>query len=997
MSKPPADSETPLSDLSEHIAKLRTALDPATSLALYGEIERALEASGGDTDPPGLAQAMASVGLQSLRAGPRPALILVPSRGEVWRDGKPIAKLGRSRMLFRLLEELAVRGPTADREALYTAVWEQLYLGESSDNSLHVSLNRLRKKLKGSGIQIVPTPLGAFAIEGEPAVLRCHPKDITAQPAVSGPTNITPFAQPTIGREADLSQVLSHMRDGSRMLTIVGTGGAGKTRLARLAGLRASQSAGAPPGGVWFIDLSEQRTTESMVEAIANVLDVSLKDCTTPQAALAKLQSGIAQRRDAWLILDNFEQLVDVAGQTVGSLVGAAPWARFLITSREHLKLPDETVLKLGALTGEESAKLFMERAQAIRPSLKSDPDIMALAASIGETLDGIPLAIELAASRVRLLTPAQILDRLSQALRLLCAPNRSGPKRHSTLRATLQWSWDLLEPWEQATLAQLSVFHGGFTVDAAEAVVSIQDSAQAPWTMDVLEALVDQSMVHPMEGPGDARLTMFRSVQDFAHEKLTAMGTHTDALARHISWAIADGEKRLDQQWTPDGPQARQALRNERDNLFAAHECAREPEESIKTALILGRLLWLTGPLSTISRILDALEPVHNTHSLLANKLAVQRGWLLHHTGETKAGEALLLQTLEIAQDQGQLGLQADILRTLGDTNYDQGDFPEAEEQLRLAAELAGQAGERAREGQHLTTLGSMYRLLNRVEEARETLEAGLAIHREMGDQRYEAIALSGLGSLAHLLGALDEAEARNSEALGIFQATGDLVGESHLLENMGNHHMSAGRGEEAMACYGRSMEMARRRGMILHQAAIATNLAMAHLDMGELMEAEDLLRQAVVAHRSHGRPLYEGASMIRLAMVLLDRGRPQEATPLLTGSIEILQEIAAPVFAAYGRAWLGMTMALDGDMEGARTTIDQADEALKDAKDTLGQALCALLRGHIHPSEADTRIEQARRVGPPTGDHPEGSPAPASQSVDIRLAIRLLERRSG
>jgi predicted ATPase/Tfp pilus assembly protein PilF len=764
----------------------------------------------------------------------------------------------------------------------------------------------------------------------------------------------------------------------------------------RTAGLLAAGAVGAPPGGIWFIDLSEQRTREGMVQAMAQVLDLSLQDCTTSEAALSQLQQAIAQRGHSWLILDNLEQLVDVAREMVDHLGSAAPEIRWLLTSREHLGLPEEEVLSLGPLPAADVAQLFLDHAIAIRPDLVPSPALREVAESICTAVDGIPLAIELAAARARILAPAQILDRLSEALQLLAAPNRKGPARHSTLRATLGWSWDLLTPSERTCLAQLSVFHGGFTADAAEAVVQPSEGPDAPWTVDLLEALVDQSLLHPMPALGDARLTMYRSVQEFAQEKL-AMGGKEEAAARHLHWAITEGERRLGQQWTSKEPEATQALRHERDNLFAAHAAASSPDAIIRTALVLAHLLWSTGPRSTLARVLQNAEGVCSEAPELAAKVGLQQGLLLHQSGQTEAGEALLLATLQHVRATGDLGLEASILRALADLNYDQADYAEAQSQFERAAELSGQAGDRGLQGNHLTTVGNLHRLLNRTEQARDCLERGLAIHREVGDQRSEATALVGLASLASLLGAEKEALSRNEQALQIFHAIGDARGESYLLENLGNLHTSAGRSDEAMAAYERAMDIAQSRGMILHQAAIATNLAMAHLDVGELAEAEDLLRQALLAHRSHGRRLYEGAAMIRLAMVLLDRGRHDPAQPLLDGAVEILEQIGAPRYAAYGQAWRGLCRALEGKSTEAEADIAAAEQALGEAGDALGQTLCDLLRGHLRPGTAGGLIARAQALGPPSGDHPSGSPAPAARSVEIRLAIRLLERRSG
>gem|GEM_PF-6166958 len=991
MASSPTNAGSDPPALRECLRALQTAEDPLDCLRLYGPVEQALK---DEPAPASLKAALNDAGLQMVRRGARPALILAPSRGELWCGGEAVASMGRSKLLFRLLDFVAVHGSSADRETLYTTVWDQMYLGESSDNTVHVAVNRLRQKLKQSDVRVVPTTLGAFRIEGDPAVLRWSAGAAATPAPVASPTNLTPLTDPIIGRADALDRIRDHFRDGGRILTVVGSGGAGKTRLVRAAGRIASHASNAPPGGIWFVDLSEKTTPEGVVEAIAEVIDVSLKSCATAEAALKQLCRGINDHADAWIILDNFEQLVDSSSRVVAELVSHAPLARFLITSREHLSLTEESILKLDPLSEEEGAELFIRRARAIRPSLEQDDTLTQSARAIGLAVDGIPLAIELAAARSRVLSPNQILERLSEALALLAAPNRAGPSRHSTLRATLNWSWDLLKPWEQSTLAQLSIFQGGFTVDAAEKVVRNHEDPDTPWMVDILESLIDQSLLHMMEGPGEARLTMYRSVQEFGKEKLGEQTSVPDLTQRHIGWIVEEGEHIGTQLFTAAGSRARQALRKERDNLFAAHQAATRPKDIIRCTLVLAHLLRFTGPPSTLLRVVKKAEGVATDLPLDAAELAVHRGWVLHHSGDTAAAEALMIATITDLETTQDVRILSKAYRVIGDINYDQGDFPDAESQLKRAADLAGMAGLRAEEGRHRTTLGSMFRLINRKDEARESLEAGLHIHREVGDARYEAIALAGLASLAHLLGSFEEALERNGEALKIFQESGDKTGESHLLENIGNLHMSMGHIDEAMDCYERSMETARARGMILHQASIATNLAMAHLDVGELVAAEDLLRAALKAHRRHGRRLYEGAALIRLSMVLIERGRNAEATPLLMNAIEVLDDIQARRFAAYGRCWLGLTLAMANESQPAQTQLGQASGAFKDEKDAIGGSLCEIIEGILHPEQVAARIARAREKGPPSGDHPQGSPAAAEKSADIRLAIRIVER---
>jgi predicted ATPase/class 3 adenylate cyclase len=375
-----------------------------------------------------------------------------------------------------------------------------------------------------------------------------------------------------VGRARELRSLAARLDAGIRLLTVVGTGGAGKTRLVRRYGWGWM---GDWPGGVCFCDLSECRSLDGIWFAVATALDVPLgKD---PAVQLGHAMAG---RGRCLVILDNFEQVIEHAGVTVGGWLDRAANTTFLVTSRERLHLNGEALLPLDPLpVATESVDLFRERAIAQRPDFELNQVNRAAVTEIVRLLDGLPLAIELAAARVAVLPPTQLLGRLKDRFSVLGGVHGEAA-RQATLRNAIDWSWSLLAPWEQAALAQCSVFEGGFTLVAAEVALDLSEFPVPISVLDVVQALVDKSLLRSIASVDDQRYDvdepyfgMYVSIREYARQKLHANGTRERAVEdRHGAYFAAFGtDDQLESLSRHMGVRRRRSLTLEIDNLVVA------------------------------------------------------------------------------------------------------------------------------------------------------------------------------------------------------------------------------------------------------------------------------------------------------------------------------------------------------------------------------------------------------------------------------------------
>ena len=406
-----------------------------------------------------------------------------------------------------------------------------------------------------------------------------------------------------VGRAQELRDLAARLDAGQRLITVLGPGGTGKTRFVCRYG---RAWLGDWPGGVYFCDLSEARSLDGIFFAVASALDVPLGR----DDAVVQLGHAIAGRGRCLVILDNFEQVVEHAAATVGRWLDRAPDAALVVTSRERLHVRGEEIIAVEPLPLEHDAiELFASRARAQRPGfVVSDGNRDAIVEAV-RLLDGLPLAIELAAARMRILSPAQLVERLRDRFALL-AGARGAASRQATMRAAIDWSWDLLTVWEQAALAQCAVFEGGFTLEAAEAILDLSRFREAPPVDDVVQALVDKSLLRTWLPHDIARYDidephfgMYLTIHEYASAKLEegGPGERKTEEQRHGKYYAHFGTTDTTAALAgPGGPRLQRALALDLDNLVSA--CRRAVVRGdVGVALATCRAAWnvleLKGP----------------------------------------------------------------------------------------------------------------------------------------------------------------------------------------------------------------------------------------------------------------------------------------------------------------------------------------------------------------------------------------------------------------
>jgi len=702
-----------------------------------------------------------------------------------------------------------------------------------------------------------------------------------------------------VGRTADLRALAARLDAGTRLVTVLGPGGTGKTRFVRRYG---RTWLGDWPGGVYFCDLSEARSLDGIFFAIASALEVPLgKDDPVVQ-----LGHAIAGRGRSLVILDNFEQVVPHAQATLGRWLDRAPEAAFVVTSRERLHLSGEEIFPVEPLPLEMDAiELFVARARAQKPDFILSASNRAAVAEVVRLLDGLPLAIELAAARVRVLSPAQIVERMRNRFNLLAGAHGAAA-RQATLRAAIDWSWDLLTPWEQAAFAQCSIFDGGFTLDAAEAVLDLSPWSQAPAAMDVVQALTDKSLLRTWVPAAHGRYDieepyfgMYLSIREYAAEKLEASGKPATRLAeeRHGRYFAGFGtDEAIEALSLRGGVKRRRELALELDNFVAA--CRRavgraDGEHAVATYQALWEVLDLQGPctlgIDLGSQVLavDTLDHSQRAAALQARATACRRA------GRSEEAATGFEQALALARGIGDRRREASILVTLGNLRRDQGRMDDARAHLEASLAIAREVGIRRLEGNLIGNLGILHAVQGRLEEGRRHFEQALAIHREVGNRRIEGIDTSNLGNVYREQGKLMEAGAHYQHALAIHREVGNRRDEGVVIGNLGLLCSDQGRLEEARERSEDALAIVREVGDRLFEGRILGSLANILRDQGRMEEARTHLDQALAIHRAVGNRRAEGSMLGSLGELLAREGRFGEARELLRMGETLLREI--------------------------------------------------------------------------------------------------------
>jgi predicted ATPase/class 3 adenylate cyclase len=607
------------------------------------------------------------------------------------------------------------------------------------------------------------------------------------------PTNLPLQLTSLVGRERELADVGALLRDERvRLLTLTGTGGTGKTRLALQA---AADVVEAFPDGVFFVSLAPIRDPELVLPTIAQT--VGLREMPGERID-ETLVSYLEGRQQTLLLLDNFEQLLDAA-PAVAELIVRCPQLSLLVTSRERLRITGErtfAVLPLrlpdgrddtAGLATNEAVALFAARAVEATGDVTLTDDNAATVAAICRRLDGLPLAIELAAARTPALPPATLLRRLDHSLNLLTGGRRDAEERQKTLRATIAWSYDLLGPSEQALFARLSVFLDGCRIEAAEEVAGWNE-APATDVFDGLASLVEANLVRQrIDHDGEPRYWMLETVREFGLDRLTEKGEHDEAQRRHARYFLQLAERARPHLTSEQQVVWLRRIHADLDNLRLAFDsfiASASVDETLRFATAVWRALWLCGHLAEGRQwLLSSLTGEQGETALRIEALrsaAFLAKWEGAHTDQA----ALADEALALARASGDKPLIAGTLVTAAHAATSFSDFERAELLLEESLELARELGESRPICVALGSLASLYRASGRSSRALEIWEDDLPLSRSVGDRYGTAIWLFGLAFAAIEEGQPDEAPQRLTEALSLARELDYQEGLAYFLE---------------------------------------------------------------------------------------------------------------------------------------------------------------------------------------------------------------------
>ncbi len=715
------------------------------------------------------------------------------------------------------------------------------------------------------------------------------------------PNNLPAERDAFVGRAATLRALHAALDDGARLVSVVGLGGVGKTRLT-LQYARAWM--GAFPGGSWFCDLSAARSLDGIVHALAQALGVAVGAGDAVEA----LGRTLAARGECLVVLDNFEQVVRHAEPTLGRWLDVAPATRFVVTTREALGLPGEHLLAVTPLAADEAVRLFQLRAAAASGAeSQSAAEDEALVQPLVERLDRLPLAIELAAARSRLMPVRQMLQRIGERFNLLVA--RGGRiDRQATMRAALDWSWDLLSAAERTTLAQLSVFEGGFEIDDAEAVIELGADGTA-WIPDLLQALLEKSLLRRLQG---GRLGLLRTVQDYASERLDET-LRTDAELRHARRYASFGEA-----------QATRERGIELDNLVAAcRRCCAPPRAEAAT--------------------------------LLAHAWSV-----LRLTGPFQAGEELAVLVADSlpAGDQG----QATVARVRGAAASLLGRADQARGHFQCALELAADGHDSALRVETMALLAGLELSAGRGDVAARLLDEADAVLGVGPDAPARYLLLSTRGKLCVLRSQWAQAERWYSEALDLAERSGHRRWQGGLRGSLGMVASAQGRREEARDQWQASLRFADDIGDRQWAGNTHCNLGLMLHELGEANAARQELLASLEIARELGHRRLEATVQCNLGLIAESVGQWGQACAMLAAAAALAQSLGDARLEASACGYLALALAGDGAHGLAGQALSRAEALVATGDDAVMRALVALQSVLVQAAAGSTDAAAAR-----------------------------------
>jgi predicted ATPase/DNA-binding CsgD family transcriptional regulator len=629
------------------------------------------------------------------------------------------------------------------------------------------------------------------------------------------PHNLPSELSSFVGREKELPEV-RRLLENNRLLTLTGSGGCGKTRLALAA---VSELVERFEDGVWMVELASLAEPSLVPQAVAFTLGVRER----PGRSLTEALSDYLRTRDLLLILDNCEHLIGACAEFAEALLRSCSGLRVLATSREalgitgeiarpvpSLSLPDLRRLPdLESLSRYESARLFVERTAAVRPTFTLTEQNAPAVAQVCYRLDGIPLAIELAAARAKMLPVEEISARLGDSFQLLAAGSRTALPRQKTLHATMDWSHELLGQKERVVFRRLSVFAGGFTLKAAESICA-GEQLQRDEVLESLSQLVDKSLVMAQEPDGTARYRLLETIRQYGRERLEEAGEAAQVREQHAKYYLAVAEE-AEPELKGDGQVAwLERLETEHGDLRVAMAWLLERGEPELSAR-LGWALWLFWGIRThlaegrrsMERVLSARGSVAMRASARAKALFVA-GMMANYQGDHLSAEPLVQESLRLFKELGDKVGTAYALSNAGYVALGRERYQQAIAVIEEAADLFLEEGEKWGAAIELGFLAVAWRNQGDHERARRLAERALAISREIGERQASTSALYTLAILAQTEGQDERARNLFEEGLRLSAELGNEADVAHCLKGLASMYGAEGKIVRAARLWG-------------------------------------------------------------------------------------------------------------------------------------------------------------------------------------------------
>ena len=846
-----------------------------------------------------------------------------------------------------------------------SAYGEQIIISDAvyeniSEKNTGISFRDLGKRR----LKDVIKPIRLFQVKA-PGLREDFPplKTLDARPN-NLPVQLTSF----IGREEEMKTIKELLKSTS-LLTLTGSGGAGKTRLALQTG---ADLIDLFANGVWFAELATTTDPELLPQALTGTFKIT----EDPQKTLSESLTEFLKDKEILLILDNCEQIIDACSELAEKLISSCEKLKIIATSREALRCTGEQVFLVPSLmlpdpsleytpenlTQYESVRLFIERALAVNPAFTVNNENAPALAGICSRLDGIPLAIELAAARTNILTVEKIYERLDDRFNLLSAGKRTSLPRQQTLKALIDWSYGLLSENEKLLWSRLSVFSGGWTIEAAEEICS-DDTLSRYEILNLLSQLVEKSIILFDEANG--RYRILETIKQYGRENLKSSG---NILSRHLDYYLKIFGQADIELAGSDSKAWLDKLSNEQINLQTAIEWSLENEEVEKGTRLAAAInpFWeLRGNYFTGRRLLKRiLENAPLLSDFSKAKALHSAGVLAEAQGDFEEAKKLYNEGLDLNRKTGNDNGIADCLMNLGNVALYQGDHAVSwkyyDESLAIYSQTGNHNGiadcllfkgilennqgnydnakklcEESREYRDENDLSGISRTIfllgdiswktGEYDQAKKYFYETMEIHKTIGDKRGIASSFSRLGNISFELGDYEKAKKFSEESIRIHREIGNNYGIVTALNTLGILAMVQGEYKEAKKIFSESLELRRETGDKYGIANTINNLGITAFYQGEYLQAKDLFEESLNIRREIGDKEGIGIAVNCLGRVFYQLGEFEESKKLLRESLDLRRKIGESRWIADSINKLGIMIFYQGEQQEAEKLISE------------------------------------------------------------------------